>query len=83
MSLEQHKGQQALAPCQYCFEPSSPVIMTEMFSTTRERQSSEPVRVPDSSASALINNQPQSQSSGYESGFGNGLSPTTTNWTLG
>lgn len=83
--------QNTLSPCQYCFEPSSSIITSEVFSITRDRQFSEPVPVPvpvpDGSATELVSNeQPppqQSISSGYESAFGNGLSPTKSSWTLG
>jgi hypothetical protein len=90
-SVDNSTCQQILTPCEFCFEPSNPVIMTEIFSVTRERQCSEPVPVPDTLAAALINShqQPkQSHSSGYESTYcestyGNELSPTTNSWTLG
>jgi len=80
--------QTALTPCEFCFEPSNPVIMTDIFNATRERQRSDPVSVPESLAVALINSEQQPEqsiSSGYESTFayGNELSPTTNSWTLG
>jgi hypothetical protein len=82
--VEKSACQQTLAPCEFCFEPTNSVIMTDIFNTTRDRLSSEPVSVPDPSTIGLINNQQrQSQSSGYESAFGNGLSPTTNYWTSG
>ena len=72
--------------CELCLEPSDSVKITNIFHTTRERQCSEPVRVPDSLANVFLDNQQQSQrsqSSDYESGFSNELSPTSTSWTLG
>jgi hypothetical protein len=83
-SVSGSMSQTILTPCEFCYEPSDPVILTDIFNVTRERQWSEPVRVPEFLTTELINSQPlPSQSSGYESGFGNGLSPTTNNWTLG
>lgn len=84
--VEKTTSQQTLTPCEFCFEPSNPVIMTEIFNATRERQCSEPVPVPDSLATALINSHQQpepSHSSDYESMFGNELSPTMDYWAAG
>ncbi|CAF2866818.1 unnamed protein product [Rotaria sp. Silwood2] len=87
LSVEGSMCQDTLPPCEFCFEPSSSVIMTDGFNTNRERQCSEPVSVPESSATVLANaqQQPQQQShsSGYESAFGNELSPTKNYWISG
>ena len=72
--------------CEFCLEPSSPVIMSDIYNSMRPRQSSEPVPVPDSLTATLISSQQQpgpSHSSGYGSGYGNGLSPAANSWTLG
>jgi hypothetical protein len=83
LSVERSTCHNVLTPCEFCFEPSDSVISSD----TRDRLCSEPVSVPDSSALALLNSQqqlqPQSQSSGYDSAFGNGLSPTKNYWSLG
>ena len=86
ISIETSPNQKGLPPCQFCFEPSNQVIMTDIFNMNRDRQYSEPVCVPDSLIPKLINSQEQGEqahSSGYESTFGNGLSPTTNSWTSG
>ena len=72
--------------CDRCLQPSDSVRVTNLPNFTRERQCSEPVRVPDSLATAFVDHQPQSQrleSIGYGSASGNELSPATTSWTLG
>ncbi len=72
--------------CEFCLEPSSPVIMSDIYNSMRPRQSSQPVPVPDSLTTTLVNSHQRSgpsQSSDYESGFGNGLSPSSNSWTLG
>lgn len=91
--IESSRGLKDLTPCESCFAPANPVILTDIFSVNRDRQCSEPVRVPDPLKSTLINSQQQpeqSESSGYESSpfdnepvFGNELSPTTNYWTEG
>lgn len=61
--------------------------MTDLFNINRDRRCSEPVNVPNTPTSTLINTQQQprvlSHSSGYGSAFGNGLSSTANSWTLG
>jgi hypothetical protein len=84
--VEKSTGERPFTLCEFCLEPSNSVIMTDIYDTPRERQCSEPVLVPDSLTTTLINSQQQpapSHSSGYESTFGNELSPNTTGWTLG
>jgi hypothetical protein len=84
--IETSTSQKALTPCEFCFEPSNPVILTDIFSASRDRQCSEPVKVPDSLVASLLDGEQQphpSQSSGYESPYGNELSPTANYWSLG
>ncbi|CAF1084720.1 unnamed protein product [Rotaria sordida] len=83
--MERSICQDTFPPCEFCFEPSTSTIITDIFNTDRERQCSEPVSVPEPSTTALGNNQPQQQShsSGYDSTFGNELSPTKNYWILG
>lgn len=76
----------SVALCDRCLQPSESVRPSSMSNFNRERQCSQPVRVPDSLATAFRDHQPQTNrldSLGYESVFGNELSPTTTSWTLG
>jgi hypothetical protein len=77
-------------PCRSCFEPSNPIIITSIAPIRFNRQFSGPLSVPGSpDATPLMNNTPQAHedeqsfSSGYESGFGNGLSPTANYWKSG
>ncbi|CAF0720914.1 unnamed protein product [Rotaria sp. Silwood1] len=86
LSIETSVCQNTLPPCEFCFEPSNSVIMTDIFNTNRERQCSEPVLVPESTtalADGQQQPQQQSHSSGYQSTFGNELSPTQNYWILG
>jgi len=86
VNVEKSTFQTALEPCEFCFDQSSPAVMTDIFNVNHERQSTEPVSVPNSPTTISINNQLQnsrSNSSGYESGFGNELSPMMNYWTLG
>lgn len=78
-SSDKMNNQNSTTLCELCLEPITPAITSDSFFATRERQSSEPVRVPIH----LNESQPQSHSLGYESGFGNELSPSMTYWTLG
>jgi hypothetical protein len=85
-NVEYSTDERPFTLCEFCLEPSSPVIMSDIYNSMRERQSSAPVPVPDSLTTTLIDSHRQpgpSHSSDYESTFGNELSSTSTSWTLG
>ncbi|UJR26285.1 hypothetical protein I4U23_007623 [Adineta vaga] len=87
VSIEKYISPKALEPCKYCFEQTNSSLIKDVFNTSRDRLCSDPVNVPNLPIKPLIHSsqqaQQQSHSSGYESMFGNGLSPATDYWKLG
>lgn len=65
-------------PCSSCFQPIENCLIIRK---DLDRHSSHPMLVPD--AEQRENFRRPTESFETESGFGNGLSPTTTSWTMG
>ncbi|CAF3315888.1 unnamed protein product [Rotaria socialis] len=82
-SIDKSICQRTIEPCEFCFQPSSSVIMTDAFNANSKRLSSEPLSVLDPLTETLVQNQSPSHSSGFDNAFGNELSPDKTTWTLG